>query len=344
MTDPQDAWPTRPATDPVVAAVVVTYNRSTLLPRVLEGVRQQSHPVQVVVVDNASTDGTASLLEAAYPDVRVVRLPTNTGCTGGVRAGVQAAQAHGATWVWIMDDDVVPRPDCLAQLLAAAQASGRRVVVPRRRMAGAVYPNGTGVFDEGQQRAWFVPPEATAPDGWLPIDLFTFEGPLVHRSVLAQVEMPEAGLFIGADDALFSARVYRTLGPGAAALALDAAVDRLLPLPEAERHPSRVKRLLTGRPDWVLVPDTEAWKAAYRYRNRHFVLRELGWTRQHLRYALLHLGFAAVDAFYAARRGGAWRLRLTAFLQAWLLGVLDVRTPFLDPASFHRALRRVHGG
>ena len=107
---------------PRVVAVVVTWNRRTLLERILRAVdAQDRRPDEVVVVDNASTDGTPELLERLDGELstplHVVRLPRNTGGAGGFHAGIAAATERGADLLWLMDDDGTPPAGCLSSLL-----------------------------------------------------------------------------------------------------------------------------------------------------------------------------------------------------------------------------------
>jgi GT2 family glycosyltransferase len=103
-----------------VAAVVVTYNRKEKLGKVLEHILAQSHGLDwVVVVDNASTDGTDAMLARYQVDERitVLRLPKNVGGAGGFAAGMARAYEMGADFLWIMDDDCYPNPDALEELI-----------------------------------------------------------------------------------------------------------------------------------------------------------------------------------------------------------------------------------
>jgi rhamnopyranosyl-N-acetylglucosaminyl-diphospho-decaprenol beta-1,3/1,4-galactofuranosyltransferase len=105
-----------------VAAVIVTFNRKGLLIECLEAVRGQTRPCErVFIIDNASTDGTPELLaDAGLLDgsIEYVRLPVNTGSAGGFHEGMQRAYEAGYDWLWLMDDDGSPAPDCLEELLS----------------------------------------------------------------------------------------------------------------------------------------------------------------------------------------------------------------------------------
>src|SRR4051794_12189716 len=103
-----------------VCAVLVTYNRSTLLREALAALLRQTRPVErILVVDNASTDGTRSMLGDEFPQVDVLTLPENVGSAGGFHAGIAHAFGRGFEWIWTLDDDAIAEPSALAALLAA---------------------------------------------------------------------------------------------------------------------------------------------------------------------------------------------------------------------------------
>ncbi|MGH6839324.1 MAG: glycosyltransferase [Methylocella sp.] len=81
------------------------------------GLRRQTPPPDaILIVDNASTDGT---LDRTFPEaVTIVRNPENLGTSGAVRAGLAHALEHGFDWAWLFDADPVPEPKSLEQLLA----------------------------------------------------------------------------------------------------------------------------------------------------------------------------------------------------------------------------------
>ena len=109
-----------------VAAVVVTFNRLEKLKKVLASLESQTFlPKALIIVDNASTDGTADYLHE-YQDafslkgkveLRIVTLPKNVGGAGGFSAGMREGYQMGLDYVWIFDDDGYPEPDALEKLL-----------------------------------------------------------------------------------------------------------------------------------------------------------------------------------------------------------------------------------
>lgn len=128
-----------------VAAVVVTYNRKAMLDKCLSGLLAQTSPLdRIIVVDNASTDGTAEMFAASgaweNPIVEYCRLAENGGGNGGFYEGVKRAYEENYDWVWLMDDDAVPQPDALRELLNSSEAADILVSTQmdsRGRMYGA---------------------------------------------------------------------------------------------------------------------------------------------------------------------------------------------------------------
>ena len=103
------------------AAVVVTYNRLTPLNKCIEKLRGQTVPCDILVVDNASTDGTTPWLreqeEAGL--LRTRNTGGNFGGAGGFNKGIRWAVEDGYEYLWLMDDDCLPEPDALEKLLEA---------------------------------------------------------------------------------------------------------------------------------------------------------------------------------------------------------------------------------
>ena len=99
-----------------VVAVVVTYNRLNLLKEAIEALRNQSKPLdKIVVVNNGSTDGTDEWL-AVQQDVEV-KNQENLGGSGGFYTGIRYASTLRPDWIWIMDDDTICRKTALQELI-----------------------------------------------------------------------------------------------------------------------------------------------------------------------------------------------------------------------------------
>ena len=105
-----------------IAAVVVTYNRKDLLCECIRALLSQTVlPAEILVVDNASTDGTQDAVAEYVSGGQITYQNTgeNLGGAGGFSCGIKEAVLRGYEYIWIMDDDTLPHPDALEKLLAA---------------------------------------------------------------------------------------------------------------------------------------------------------------------------------------------------------------------------------
>ncbi|MFO1011756.1 MAG: glycosyltransferase [Planctomycetota bacterium] len=111
------AFPAAPRT----TAVVSTWNKRADLEANVDALRAQTLPfAEIVVVDNASRDGTAELVKARYPDVRLIEMPHDRfGACETFNKGFQASRTE---FTAILDDDIVMPPDWLEQATARMQA------------------------------------------------------------------------------------------------------------------------------------------------------------------------------------------------------------------------------
>lgn len=103
-----------------VAAVIVTYNRIELLKECIKALLRQTYPCDILIVDNASTDGTGEYLNK-IDDTNIFHQNTgaNIGGAGGFNFGMRWAVESGYEYVWVMDDDCLSYADALQKLMKA---------------------------------------------------------------------------------------------------------------------------------------------------------------------------------------------------------------------------------
>jgi rhamnopyranosyl-N-acetylglucosaminyl-diphospho-decaprenol beta-1,3/1,4-galactofuranosyltransferase len=194
-----------------VFAIVVTYNRRELLLESLAAVQAQSRVADaVIVVDNASTDDSATAVREHFPSVRLAELPRNTGGAGGFACGVALALAGGADLIWLMDDDTVPEPSALQELLAArAGYPGCPPALIASRVVwtdGRAHPMNT---PRAKPFATSAERRAAAAAGCVPIRTASFVSVLIDASVSQRRGLPKADYFLWNDDFEFTARLLR---------------------------------------------------------------------------------------------------------------------------------------
>lgn len=194
-----------------IAAVVVAYDRRDLLVEALDALAAQSRPLDaVVVVDNASHDDSVAVARAHPVGADVVELTRNTGGAGGFAAGVaHAVEGLDADLVWLMDDDTIPTPNALAELLAARDAYPGPVALLGSRVVwhdGRDHPMNTP-----RRRPGASPVEVTraAEAGALPVRSSSFVSMLVDARAIRHHGLPVADYFIWNDDFEYSARLLR---------------------------------------------------------------------------------------------------------------------------------------
>lgn len=213
---PSDPEPRDPEMAPAperIVAVVVTFNRLRLLEVLVARLRTIDGLAEVLILDNASTDGTGQWLaeqpEGVAPAVRHRTLSHNRGGAGGFHAGLEWALERGADLVWLMDDDGLPDRDCLDLLLrhrgdldfwgplVVDEDDASRLVFPIR------LPGGTRVVrDLGEVRA-------AARDGLIRDVVIPFNGVLVTRELVERVGLPREEFFIWGDDHEYRLRAER---------------------------------------------------------------------------------------------------------------------------------------
>jgi GT2 family glycosyltransferase len=110
--------------DPGVCCVIVNWNgwRDTL--ECLASVREQEYDhLQIVVVDNGSTDDSVERIRSAFPEVRLIETGKNLGYSGGCNEGLRVALAGNSQFVWLLNNDTICPPDTLRKLVRRAIAS-----------------------------------------------------------------------------------------------------------------------------------------------------------------------------------------------------------------------------
>lgn len=104
-----------------LTVAITTYNRKDELGECLEKVLAQDYPCEILVIDDASSDGTAEFVRSAYPRIRVERSEENLGLIG--QRTRSAHLASGDIIMWIDDDILIDAPGTLKQLVAAFDRS-----------------------------------------------------------------------------------------------------------------------------------------------------------------------------------------------------------------------------
>lgn len=197
-----------------VTSVVVNWNGADHLPACLDALLAQDHDAfDVIVVDNASEDGSRAVLEryaAAHPTIRVVWNPTNRGFAGAANDGIAASDADA---ILIGNFDVTPRSDYVRRAVAALVADDRRGAVQGKLIRTVRAPGGEPVIDTTGHLAFRTRLFRNRGEGELdrgqydaPGEVFGVSGALAlyRRRMLEDVAVPVDGRAEVFDEDLFA--------------------------------------------------------------------------------------------------------------------------------------------
>jgi glycosyltransferase involved in cell wall biosynthesis len=248
----------------VIFAVVVTFNRRWLLERCLVALSAQTlSPDRIIIVDNASTDGTGAWIRSKWldndPTVTYLRLEENLGGAGGFAEGMRHAFAAGADWVWMMDDDAEPEREALQHLVNAAGCQESvygsiAISGPNTSWATLLFDDDTKVNGRVVDRVEDLPDVAR-------VRSLPFLGFMINKALVERIGYPDAGFFIAGDDVEYCLRAGR-----AGARVYVVGKSRIV-------HPAS---------DWYVVPlpgkeirclRLSPWKRYYDTRNRLLIAK-----------------------------------------------------------------------
>jgi GT2 family glycosyltransferase len=109
---------------PLLYIVILNTNRREDTLECLASLAKSTYPnQQILVLDNASGDGSVQAIQQEYPEIEVYSLETNLGYAGNNNVGIQIALERGADWVLVLNEDTILAEDCLAEMVSFAETS-----------------------------------------------------------------------------------------------------------------------------------------------------------------------------------------------------------------------------
>lgn len=192
-----------------VAAVVVTYNRLPLLQQCLRALAAQSAHLEAIwVIDNASTDGTQTAVQAMHLENLVYRnTGKNLGGAGGFAYGVKEAAMAGYDALWLMDDDTIPEREALQNLLECdRELEGKYGWLSSRALA----PDGTDQPMNRQRKTPYTDVEGYT-ENQVPAVMASFVSLFLRTDIVKKFGIPIADFFIWSDDWEYTRRISKEL-------------------------------------------------------------------------------------------------------------------------------------
>lgn len=287
-----------------ICAVVVTFNRKDLLLRCLNAIKKQTYkPHTVLIVDNASTDGTQSLVESSgyYNSLvdgiqfKYILLPSNQGGAGGFYNGMKCAYDSTEKFdaVWVMDDDGIPDTQQLANLvsyLPQYDYIAPLVLAEEDKAILAFNCNGSHDAEKLQEHFKHIVPNYACP----------FNGILYSRRLIESIGFPMPQLFIWGDERNYSIRAH------------DEGFDPITVIEAIHIHPK--DRMTTDKSLFgktiVVVPNL--WKGYCFWRNMIFNFKGHASLKQ-------YITFYVYNAWYYLFKKKSWTWFL-CFTKAYFSG------------------------
>jgi len=193
-----------------VAAIVVTYNRKDLLRECLQKLLGQvKASCDIMLIDNASTDGTEGMIREEFdrPEVIYTNTGANLGGAGGFEFGVKKAVEAGYKYVWIMDDDTLPEETALYELLRAGKALHDRWGY----LSSVAYWTDGSYCQANVQKTNVL--HRLKPDEYnhpvIRVLMASFVSLLVKSEVIRELGCPIGDYFIWTDDYEFTGRIAK---------------------------------------------------------------------------------------------------------------------------------------
>lgn len=191
-----------------IVAVVVTYNRSSLLKECIEAFQKIEENIDIIIVDNASTDDTEIVVRNLLQEnISYFNTGKNLGGAGGFNYGIRKAYEAGADYIWVMDDDTIVHQDSLTQLLKVAEAVNDNFG----------WLSSLALWTDGMpcnMNYHTVNPEWNREkhhilEGRLLCSAATFVSLLVNRNAIQKMGLPIKDYFIWGDDTEYTMRIAR---------------------------------------------------------------------------------------------------------------------------------------
>lgn len=197
-----------------IGVVIVTYNRIDKLKTALKKFDEQTYlPRYVMVVNNASTDGTDIFLSVWKEENKnykriVINKDKNTGGSGGFHTGLKAALNESADWIWVSDDDAFPRKDALEQANKFLETKKRESKISEiSAVCSLVVSN--GVADKFQNRSIYTkgisiyekfPTDEDLKSEFFEKSVLSYVGSIINKEKLKLAGLPNKDYFIYFDD------------------------------------------------------------------------------------------------------------------------------------------------
>lgn len=302
-----------------IGVVIVTFNRLELLKKALISFENQKQlPQLMVIVDNASTDGTSEYLDVwkekndGFKKI-IYHNKINEGGSGGFHLGMQIAMEQDVDWVWLSDDDAFPEEDAL---LNATEFIEKHNNEDLSAICAQVINNGK--IDKAHRRNEVqkglavntIPIDEEMYDkDYFQLNCFSYVGVIINKEKLKKVGLTNKEYFICYDDSEHSLRLSK--------------VGKIYCVPSIKVHHNV-----------TMETSSLTWKTYYYYRNRINMIKH-HFPSYCYRYLALIFNIAAITKLFSKREKIKYKLFRTAVHDGCndVLGKHDIYKPGWKPEN-----------
>lgn len=302
--------------DNKICVVVVTYNRKELLLRNIHATLSQTVPVDILVFDNHSSDGTKDYLSEHgildLPGIHYIYSTANLGGAGGFCEGMKKAYEMAFDFVWLMDDDgYCYDTKTLENLLKSVPENQNAFILNPAVICDDKQTLTFGFLDISTYSQLKERASGNVYDGYIN----PFNGTLISRKCIEEIGFPMGQFFIYGDEHEYMLRAQKNK------ILLRTVVDSLY------FHP--VNRRIEYRRVWkydVPLKDEPVWKTFCDTRNNIYITRHYsGWKM------LLVKVFVSISAAMLKKE------KKMTYLKYTLIAILDgLRENFKRPIMFNK--------
>jgi GT2 family glycosyltransferase len=200
----------------MISVIIVSWNAREYLMQCLDSISSEAYqfPIEIIVVENASSDGSAEAVADRFPQVRLIRSPTNLGFAKANNIGIKASLGR---YICLINSDVKVLPDCLTRLVDYCEQH------PEAGMAGPRIFGGDGKLQRscrGFPSVWNMLCRALALDSFFsksrlftgyslrswsqdclrPVDILTGCFWLIRKDALPRVGLLDESFFMYGED------------------------------------------------------------------------------------------------------------------------------------------------
>jgi len=195
-----------------IAAVIISYNNKESIKKIISALKSQSYSLgEIIVVDNASKDGSVKMLNKEFPEVVLLANSSNLGVGEGYGRGMDYAHKKGYDWTWLLDGDCLPQKSTLEELIKAYNQL-RNTYQKIGILASSPVNPSTGKIIRGKEkfhggRFSGLPETFFLSQQPFLVDAVISSGSLIHSEVIKEVDLPRSDFFVDFIDYEYCLRV-----------------------------------------------------------------------------------------------------------------------------------------